>query len=49
MTYTEKIVTPAAHREAATCLPAANKMGEQQACLVLGGDSTSVRYRTTIV
>src|SRR5205085_5407298 len=41
----QKVVTPAARREAAMQLRQAFQMSERRACLVLGTDRASVRYR----
>ena len=41
----KKVVTPAAHREAAAHLQSAYEMSERRACRVLGVDRTSVRYQ----
>jgi len=43
----KKVVTPAAHREAAAYLQSAHEMSERRACRVIGIDRTSVRYRAT--
>ena len=41
------MVTPAAHREAATYLQSAHGMSERRACRVIGADRASVRYQAT--
>jgi len=41
------VVTPAAHREAATYLQSAHGMSERRACRVIGADRASVRYQAT--
>ena len=41
------MVTPAAHREAATYLQSTYEMSERRACRVIGTDRTSVRYQAT--
>ncbi len=41
------MVTPAAHREAATHLQSFYEMSERRACRVLGTDRASVRYQAT--
>jgi putative transposase len=43
----KKVVTPAAHREAAAHLRSVYEMSERRACRVLGVDRTSVRYQAT--
>ncbi|WP_183218395.1 IS3 family transposase, partial [Brevundimonas aurantiaca] len=43
----KKVVTPAAHREAAAHLQLAYAMSERRSCRVLGVDRTSVRYQAT--
>jgi acetyl esterase len=42
-----KVVTPAAHREAAAYLRSAYEKSERRACRALGVDRTSVRYMAT--
>jgi putative transposase len=41
------VVTPAAHREAATYLQSAYEMSARRACRVLGADRASVRDQAT--
>ena len=43
----KKVVTPAAHREAAAHLQSVYEMSERRACRVLGVDRASVRYQAT--
>ncbi|MFN9833757.1 MAG: IS3 family transposase [Phenylobacterium sp.] len=43
----KKVVTPAAHREAAGYLQSTWEMSERRACRVIGIDRTSVRYQAT--
>ena len=40
------MVTPAARREAVAHLIAVHEMSERRACQVIGGDRSSVRYRS---
>jgi putative transposase len=41
------MVTPAAHREAAVYLQSTYEMSQRRACLALGTDRSSMRYRAT--
>ncbi|RAK61926.1 IS3 family transposase [Phenylobacterium kunshanense] len=43
----KKVVTPAAHREAAAYLQSTYEMSERRACRVIGADRASVRYQAT--
>ncbi|WP_371130868.1 IS3 family transposase [Phenylobacterium sp.] len=43
----KKVVTPAAHREAAAYLQSTYEMSERRACRVIGSDRASVRYQAT--
>jgi HTH-like domain len=46
-TSSEKMVTPAARRQAAAYLKTAFEMSERRACRVIEADRTSVRYQAT--